>query len=166
MSEPSKIPIPVACQSKNDNDIPKVAEVVKKLETNEKEYEDGKRSTGKREPTMKEIQKDMKDMMSTMTTSIAMLVNSINVLDRKFDDKFDKMTQQINPEKIDAMIKKIDNIEKETKDNNSKIQENSEALELVMTRIARIERENATEVRQSDPTLQPTTNFDQSNPSF
>ena len=135
----SKIPTPVGNPKFQENpEPPKVAEAVKKLESNEvdetKKNDPGKSSKKEKEPTLKEY-------MAAMTANIAMLVNSISTIDKKMEDQFKEVKDQIDPAKLENICNQVENIAKTTNDNSTKIEANTKTLESVMSRVVQLERE-------------------------
>ena len=130
--ESSKIPLPV------------VAEKVKRIEN--LENKDQRKNENVKETKKEET--SMSEFMATISMNIATLVNSLNQLDKKFDNKIDEIKEQMDPAKITEIANKVDDIEKTVEVNSRNIQSNTESMELVMSRLARLEREQEISIRK------------------
>ena len=62
-------------------------------------------------------------------------------MDKKLEDKFNEVNGKIDPARIVMIEEKVTTIERTLEENSTKIKENADTLETVMTRIVRLERE-------------------------
>ena len=124
----SKIPTPISGPNKPvPEEIPNVAEAVKKLESSQVDNEEPKKSDGNK-PSMKTKEPTMKEILAMMNANIATLVNQINQVETKMDIKFEEVKSQMDPAKLASIETKVDEISTKTKEKSEKIEENSNTL--------------------------------------
>ena len=139
MDTSSKLPIPIQASSKGDPNQPKVAQTVKNFE-NLDESRNKETKNKEKEPTIKDLMVSFSANFTTLVSTINQLdkkmENNLNQLDKKMEENFKEVREQIDPEKIERLCEKVETLTKVTTDNTEKINENSNTLEVVMTRIA------------------------------